>query len=163
MDREEVRQLAEHIGTQEARLCELMFLITEEKAWLDWGFASFQEYVNRDLPISYRKAAYLRKCEMHRRRLRYTSRQFSELITRVGWTKVAKILPTLTRKLSAQDVERLATTSVLKVDRGEVERYTFDLAPEQARKLADLLEPFGYDRVRRKNMRSAMEALLEEL
>lgn len=113
--REDIRQECERIEESYIVLAQLLHESVENGYFVRWGYSTFDEYVNEELGISYRKAAYLVQIANVVKSLRIDWKD----IEGIGWTRMRTIVPALKQdgvvgdwlelagELSVKDLEKL--------------------------------------------------------
>jgi len=113
--REEIKEECERIEESYIVLAQLLHESVENGYFIRWGFSTFEEYVNEELGISYRKASYLIQIANVVKSLGI---DWSE-IEGIGWTRMRTIVPALKQdgevgswlelaaELTVKDLEKL--------------------------------------------------------
>ena len=113
--REEIKEECERIEESYIVLAQLLHESVENGYFVRWGYSTFDEYVNEELGISYRKAAYLVQIANVVKNLKIDWHD----IEGIGWTRMRTIVPALKQdgvvgdwlelagELSVKDLEKL--------------------------------------------------------
>lgn len=113
-DRKKVRKhvinLKEDIGKSYVKMGGLFYTILKNKMYLDWGYSSFNEYIENEVDYSTRKAHFLKRIW---ERFKVDLNVDTESLNTVGWTKskeIAKIHDKDKREKVLNDAEKSITS-----------------------------------------------------
>lgn len=150
-------------------LAEVLHSVYQSERWRDFGFGSFQEYVETELEVGYRSAMYSVKIISTMKEHHISMVQAREL----GWGRLRAILPHITTRNVGSLLDMANTKSVREIqteltDSGiispgtaETNRLTFNCTPSEASIIFDSIDE-AKKRLDTESISSALEFVCQE-
>lgn len=91
--RERAKELVREIDRCQIELAEILYKVKYHQLWKQWGYKSFNDYVNRELSLRTGKSFYLIQIYQ---KLIIDAKVKKEEIKEIGWSKVKEIAPIIT-------------------------------------------------------------------
>lgn len=149
--RSRIVDLRESINSSYVEMCGLLYAVKKKELWSEWGFETFDKYIEDELGFHYRKAAYLLSTW---EALVVNAKVPIEKLRDVQWTKARLIAPLANEKNAAGLLEKAKRMSqdelqsFVRTKRSEdgdaesekVKRLTFTLIGDQIENVIQALE-----------------------
>jgi hypothetical protein len=150
-------------------LAEVLHTIYQREKWRDFGFSSFQEYVETELEVGYRSAMYSVKIISTMREHNISMAQARDL----GWGRLRAILPHITTRNVGSLLDMATSRSVREIQTELTEsgivssgteatnRITFNCSPSEASTIFDSIDE-AKKRLDTDSISSALEYVCQE-
>lgn len=86
--RAKAKEAKENVDDNYVELSRVLYEIYHKKVFMNWGFISFQDYIDTELDFEYRKSMYLIDIWGHAKHLEISP----ERMKAIGWTKIREIV-----------------------------------------------------------------------